>query len=79
MDNSQSASDLMRRARRKEKRNQAIENALGNVSAALSALDEAKEYIPVAGVGVVIPVLRSIVDHIRVSTCCYQRLCHALS
>ena len=51
-----------------EKHSQAIDNALGNISTALSALDKAKDFIPVAGVAVAIPVLQSIVDQIRVST-----------
>ena len=51
-----------------KKHSQAIDNALGNISTALSALDKAKDFIPVAGVAVAIPVLQSIVDQIRVST-----------
>ena len=59
----------MRRFKEKEKRTRAIDNALRHISATLDALDQAKEFVPVAGVGVLIPVLQSIVDHIRVGTC----------
>jgi hypothetical protein len=45
-----------------EKRDQVIDTALDAVGTSLQLLDAAADFVPVAGVGAVVLVLRSMVD-----------------
>ena len=49
-----------------ERRDQAIDNTLANVTVVLNALDKVKDLIPVTGVAILVPILRSIVDQVTV-------------
>jgi hypothetical protein len=51
----------------KEKRAQAVDSTLGSAKTTLRLAEGAKDVIPVAAVGAVIPVLKTIVEKIQVS------------
>ena len=67
MDDSHSTSNLLCCFPTKEKREKAIDKTLETVSTALDVLDQFKDIVPVAGVGIAVPVLKTIVVQIRVS------------
>jgi hypothetical protein len=53
--------------RTKEKRDRVIDTTLDAVDTSLKLLDAASDLLPIAGVGAVVLVLRSLVKEIRVS------------
>ena len=67
MDDSHSTSNLLCCFPTKEKRERAIDKTLETVSTALDVLDQLKDIVPVAGVGVAVPVLKTIVVQMSVS------------
>ena len=68
MDSGQSSGKPSGRFFGKGKRDQVIDTTLNVIDLSLKILDGAKDFIPVAGVGGVVPVLQVLVDQIRVST-----------
>ena len=67
MDDSRSTSNLLCCFPTTEKREKAIDKTLETVSTALDLLDQFKDIVPVAGVGVAVPVLKTIIVQISVS------------
>ena len=67
MGDSHSTSNLLCCLPKTEKREKAIDKTLETVSTALDLLDQFKDIVPVAGVGVAVPVLKTIIVQISVS------------
>ena len=52
----------------RDKRSRAIDRTLESIDSTLSVASDAANFLPVAGVGVVIPIIRLIVEQFRVRT-----------
>jgi hypothetical protein len=66
MDKQQSTHSRFSLLPTKEKRDRAIDTTLDAVDTSLELLDFASDFLPIAGVGTVVTVLRSMVAQIRV-------------
>ena len=71
MDDTRSTSTLRRPPQNKAKREEVIDKTLESISNTLNVLNEVKGFIPVSAVGNVVPVLKLIVEQIRVSKQCF--------